>query len=529
MQESSPIQRLGVVGAGTMGAGIAQISATAGIETTLYDISASVLDGARARIQDSLDRLVRRERITREEADATAARIHTVTSSDALRSCEAVIEAAPEQLELKRELFVHLDAVCPPPILLATNTSSLSVTEIANATRHPERCIGLHFFNPPVLMELVEVIPGVRSDRESTDRGIALTKQLGRTPVETRDSPGFIVNRVIRAFYLEALRLLDEGVADVATIDRILKVGGGFPMGPFELIDLVGVDVNLAVSQTVFESFFQAPRFRPHLIQQQMVRAKLLGRKTDHGFYEYVDGKPTAKDQPATPSREVPQPVAIDGTGPLVDALRTAAREAGITLTDDLTHARLVIGAAVGAIEIRRLAIRKLLEVIDPACEVVVHCGPYSCTELVSTLRARESVAGFNFIGEFGNATLIELARGWAGRPSAVTAGEAFFAALGKATAQVNDSPGMVLSRITSCIANEGLIALHEGLATREAIDTAVKLGANHSRGPLDWAELIGLDTVLQTLRTLQTELGDTYAPAPRLRRLVQSGATAVE
>lgn len=512
-----------------MGASIAQVSACAGLETTLYDVSAAVLDASLERIRDSLQRLERRGRLRSDEVNAALDRIRTVTQVDAFAECEAIIEAAPEVLEIKQELFVHLDALCSETVLLASNTSSLSITEIATGTRNPERCIGMHFFNPPVLMQLVEVIPGVRSSPEAAQRGVALARQLGKTPVEARDTPGFVVNRVLRPFYLEALRILGEGIADAPTIDRVMRLGGGFPMGPFELIDLVGLDVNLAVSQTVYNSFFQAPRFRPHVIQQQMARAGLHGRKTGRGFYEYDGGRPVGIEEPAPTSPEPPQPIAIVGDDSLADGLRKTSRSAGLQTVEDAAQAALVISAASGPVEVRRLAIRKVLEVASADTEVVVHCGPYSCTELVSMLRSRTAVAGFNHIGSFVDTPLIEVARGRAGRESAAVAGEAFFQKLGKQTARVGDSPGMILARILAAIANEGLLALQEGLASRTDIDTAVKLGANHPRGPLEWAELMGLDAVFQTLRALQAELGDAYLPAPRLRRLVQAGITAVE
>jgi 3-hydroxybutyryl-CoA dehydrogenase len=528
MTSDTPVQSLGVVGAGTMGAGIAQLSACAGIETTLYDISAAVLDASLDRIRDSLQRLERRGRLSGDEVTAALDRIRTVTQVDAFGECEAIIEAAPEVLDIKQELFVHLDALCSEGVLLASNTSSLSITEIASGTRHPERCIGMHFFNPPVLMQLIEVIPGVRSSAEATRRGVALARQLGKTPVEARDTPGFVVNRVLRPFYLEALRILGEGIADAPTIDRIMRVGGGFPMGPFELIDLVGVDVNLAVSQTVYDSFVQPSRFRPHVIQQQMVRAGLHGRKSGRGFYAYEDGKAIVTAEAVARPIGSPQPVAVVGDGNLADEIRVATQSAKLELVDDPAEAALVISAAGGPVEVRRLAIRKILEVASAETEIVVHCGPYSCTELVSMLRSRSAVAGFNLLESFADTPLIEVARGWAGRESAAVACEAFFQKLGKQTARVGDSPGMVLARIVAAIANEGLLALQEGLASREDLDIAVKLGANHPRGPLEWAEFMGLDTVFQTLRTLQAELGDTYLPAARLRRLVQAGATTV-
>jgi 3-hydroxybutyryl-CoA dehydrogenase len=314
----------------------------------------------------------------------------------------------------------------------------------------------MHFFNPPVLMRLVEVIPGVRSVPESTERGLALARQLGKTAVQARDTPGFIVNRVIRPFYLEAIRILGEGIADVPTIDRIMKLGGGFPMGPFELIDLVGLDVNFAVSQTVYDSFFQPARFRPHIIQQQMTRAGMHGRKSGRGFYTYRDGKAIEALEPQLDSVDPPQPIAIAGDGSLADEIRQASKIAGLQIVEQPSDAALVASAAVGPVEVRRLTIRKLLEVTPPETEVIVHCGPYSCTELVSMLRSRSAVAGYNLVGSFADAQLIEVTQSWTGRASAASASEAFFQRIGKQTARVSDSPGMVLGRIIAAMANEG-------------------------------------------------------------------------
>ncbi|MGH7829433.1 MAG: 3-hydroxyacyl-CoA dehydrogenase NAD-binding domain-containing protein [Candidatus Binatia bacterium] len=279
--------QIGVVGAGTMGAGIAQVAAQAGFGTLLYDVSQEFVDRGLDKIRNFLQRGRERGKLTEDKEKEILARLEGTLKLEHLSSCTLVIEAAPEKLELKREIFQRLDAVCAAESLLATNTSSLSVTAIAAVTKKPERVLGLHFFNPPPLMPLVEVIQGDRTSLASVEKATELVRRMGKTPVRAKDTPGFIVNRVARPFYNEALRILGEGDAEIATLDRIMKEAGGFPMGPFELMDLIGNDINFAVNESLYRSFFDDPRFRPSPIQQQMVLAGNLGRKTGRGFYTY--------------------------------------------------------------------------------------------------------------------------------------------------------------------------------------------------------------------------------------------------
>ncbi len=278
--------RIGVVGAGTMGAGIAQVAAWAGHEVVLYDIAQAFVERGGQAIAGFLRRGAEKGKYTLAEAEAALERLTPTTDVSAFAGCGLVVEAAPEDLTLKRELFEQLEGAVGEHAILATNTSTLSVAAIGAAMAHPERLCGMHFFNPAPLMPLVEVIEGPSTAPETVAAVYALALAWGKQPVMAKDTPGFIVNRVARPFYGEALRLVGEGAADVATIDRLAE-DAGFPMGPFRLMDLIGIDVNYAAASSVFDGFFQDPRFRPHPIQRAMVESGRLGRKTKQGYYSY--------------------------------------------------------------------------------------------------------------------------------------------------------------------------------------------------------------------------------------------------
>jgi 3-hydroxybutyryl-CoA dehydrogenase len=281
---------IGIVGAGTMGNGIAQVAAQHGHGVVMYDVNLPLAQRGFDNIQSVLRRHVEKKRIDQTEMQAALDRIRLTTDLNEMQDAALVIEAVPENLQLKRDIFSTLDHLCPPESLLCSNTSSLSIAALGGATQRPDKVAGLHFFNPAPMMSLVEVVKSDRTSDETVSRLIDLARRWGKTPVVARDTPGFIVNRVARPFYGEALRLLDHHVADVETIDRIVRAAG-FKMGPFELMDLIGIDINLAVTKSVYEAYFGEPRYRPHPIQQSMVDGGTLGRKSGRGFYDYTHSK----------------------------------------------------------------------------------------------------------------------------------------------------------------------------------------------------------------------------------------------
>lgn len=294
--------RIGVIGAGTMGAGIAQVAAQAGHPVVLFDTRPGAVEAALKGLAATMDKLVAKGKFTGAAAEALMSAITPASKLEDLSPCGLVLEAIIEDLAIKKKLFAELEAIVTPDAILASNTSSLSITAIAAACKKPERVIGLHFFNPAPVLPLVEVVPGMSTDADLPARCAALLRAWGKAPVICKDTPGFIVNRVARPFYGESIRIFEEGIADMASIDHALKSVGGFRMGPFELMDLIGNDINFAVTRSVWEAFFYDPRYKPSLTQQRQVESGRLGRKSGRGYYDHTDtaGKPSSDIAPGT-------------------------------------------------------------------------------------------------------------------------------------------------------------------------------------------------------------------------------------
>jgi 3-hydroxybutyryl-CoA dehydrogenase len=515
-------RKIGVVGAGTMGSGIAQLACRFA-ETLLYDPIPEALERGILRAHEGLAKEAAKGVLTEEQAAAATARLQpALPGLDALAQSELVIEAAPERPELKRKLFIELCEVVSETCVLATNTSSLPVTGIAAAAAHPERVVGMHFFNPAPLMRLIEVIPGVRTEQRAIELARAAGEAMGKTVILAADGPGFLVNRCNRPFGLEALRLLAEQAADVQSIDRICRLQGGFRMGPFELSDLVGVDTGFDVSTSFYELSFGEPRWRPSPLQARQVAAGLTGRKAGEGWYAYAKDTP---HRPADPQSPTPAPpgsgeaiVVISGAGPLAGELGQAAAEAGyaVRTPSQPSHGDL------------------------PA--LIVHCDlsppdasdAHGAPELVlcaagslAALAGEGAAAGFHVVGPLSDAALVELTRTAGTSPLAAARAQRFFEALGRHVCWVGDCPGLVLGRIVCQLVNECAFALGEGVGSAEDIDNGMLLGLNHPRGPLAWGDAIGLDHVLAVLDALWQERRETrYRAAPRLRALVLEGRT---
>ncbi|MGW5866117.1 3-hydroxyacyl-CoA dehydrogenase [Streptomyces sp. NPDC055239] len=493
LELSSPVA---VVGTGTMGQGIAQVALLAGHPVRLYDAVAGQAKTAAAAIGARLDRLVEKGRLTPDDRSAAGSRITPVDSLAGLAGCGLVIEAILEQLPVKQSLFEELEKIVGEDCLLATNTSSLSVTAIAGTLEKPGRFVGLHFFNPAPLLPLVEVVSGSATDETAATRAYETARAWGKTPVRSADTPGFIVNRIARPFYAEALRLHEERAADPATIDAVLRESGGFKMGPFELTDLIGQDVNEAVTRSVWESFFQDPKFTPSLAQRRLVESRRLGRKSGQGWYAYGDDTPRAEPHTAAPA---PAPASVTLHGDLFQAHDVAKLidEAGI----DIPYKEPFDPDRPGYIELPS-GVRMFLSDGSTGDD------------------AEGAVIQFDLALDYRSATRIALAPSVAVSEDQLHEAVGLFQALGKQVSVIADVPGMIVSRTVAMLVDFAQDAVARGVASREDIDTAMLLGVNYPRGPIEWGEALNLHWAINILECLHQEYPTgRYAPSRALRR----------
>jgi 3-hydroxybutyryl-CoA dehydrogenase len=522
-----------------MGSGIAQLAARSGARTLLHDPIPEALQQGLQRARDGLAKEAAKGRLSDEQAEQASASLEAVDTLQALAQCELVIEAAPERLELKHELYAQLSEIVADDCVLASNTSSLLVTALGPAANHPERVVGMHFFNPAPLMALLEVVAGEQSSGRALALAEATGRAMGKTVIRASDGPGFLVNRCNRPFGLEALRLVQERIAEVEAIDRICRMEGGFRMGPFELMDLVGVDVGFEISKSFYAQSFGEPRWRPSPIAARYVAAGLHGRKAGRGYYTYPSERPAPGagpgHRPADPQApEAVSPgsgegvIVIDGAGLVAEELRHLAGEAGYEVRSPHDPTGGVLPSLV--IECDRAPPGD--DELSPASASGAHEQPQGGAHLIlceagslGRLDPGGSAVGFHVLAPLEQGTLVELTRNEGSSPLAAARTERFFAALGKHVEWVGDAPGLVLGRIVCQVINECAFALGEGVGDAADIDTGMVLGLSYPRGPLEWADTIGLDRVLGVLQTLREEYGEErYRAAPALRRLVAAG-----
>ncbi len=495
---------IGVVGAGTMGAGIAEVAASAGHRVLLYDGMSGAVEAALERIGAALERAEAQGRITANQRASTFARITACHGFDALGAAGLVIEAIIEDLAAKQKLFETLEVFLEPDAILASNTSSLSITALAAKLQHPERVVGMHFFNPAPRMALVEVVRGLASAPRAVATALATAEAWGKTAVEVRSTPGFIVNRVARPFYGEALRALAEGAADVATIDAVMREAGGFRMGPFELMDLIGLDVNLAVSRQVHEAYHYDPRYTPSLLQRELVEAGRLGRKAGRGFYDHAPGAGAPAPQTAPPA-PAPKSIVVEGKLGIAEALLPRFKAAGIEI-DRRSGEGLI---RVGQLRLVRTDGR----------------GATVWSYLLD-----RPVAAFDLALDYAACKRLALAPADQTDARELEPAIGLLQAAGIEVSVIDDLPGLLVMRTVCMLANEAAEALQAGIAGAKAIDSAMRLGVNYPRGPLEWAEAIGLKAVLEALDHLARSYGeDRYRAAWLLRRKVMAKGRFLE
>ena len=488
-------KKIGIVGAGAMGRGIAQISAQAGSVVMLMDAQAGAAEKARDAIFAQWDKLVEKGRLAVDLAATCKARLLPASTLNDLADCDLVIEAIVERLDVKQTLFAELEALVSPQTVLVSNTSSLSVTAIAASLKHPERVAGYHFFNPVPLMKVVEVIAGLKTSAAVCSALADYARQMGHTPVQAQDTPGFIVNHAGRGYGTEALRIAGEGIADFATIDRILRDQAGFKLGPFELLDLTGLDVSHPVMESIYHQYYEEDRYRPSVITAQRLAGGMLGRKTGEGFYRYADGVIQTPAEMLAPHVVDMPPVWVSPRAARRSELLQLLKNLGATIETGVSASpqALMLVAPLG-FDITTVAV---VERLDPARTVGIDM-------LMDDATTRRRVLATNPV------TRIDMRH----------AAHALFARDGKAVSVIRDSGGFVTQRVIATIVNIASDICQQGICSPKDLDTAVTLGLGYPMGPLALGNLCGPTNILEVLFNMQTVYGDQrYRPSPWLRR----------
>jgi len=478
-----------------MGRGIAQIATQAGCQVYLYDTQADAVAAATQQVMGQWDKMQDKGRLEPAAVATYKANLKTAATLQALAGCDLVIEAIVERLEVKQQLFAQLESVLGPDAALASNTSSLSITAIGAGLQRPQRLAGLHFFNPVPLMKVVEVIPGLRTDPTLCEALVQWVRTTGHTPVRAQDTPGFIVNHAGRAYGTEALRIVSEGVADFATIDRILRDQVGFRLGPFELMDLTALDVSHPVMESIYHQYYEEPRYRPSVITAQRLVGGLLGRKTGEGFYRYAGDQQQVPAEPPVPQVSAMPPVWVSTRAARRSELFQLLKDLGAQIETGPSPSpqALTLVAPLG-FDVTTVAV---VERLDPARTVGIDL-------LVEDAATRRRV----------------LATNPATRADMRDAAHALFARDGKAVSVIRDSGGFVTQRVVAAIVNIASDMCQQRVCTPADLETAVALGLGYPLGPLAMGNRWGPSNVLEVLFNLQTVYGDPrYRPSPWLRR----------
>ena len=486
---------VGVVGAGAMGRGIAQIAAQAGSTVRLFDTQPEAVARAFTEISSQWDRLLEKGRMDAQAVQGCKQRLQAAGTLEAMTDCTLVVEAVVERLDVKTTLFAQLEAVVGPDAVLATNTSSLSVTAIVAGLKRPQRFAGYHFFNPVPLMKVVEVVAGLKTDPAVCEALAAYARAMGHTPVQAQDTPGFIVNHAGRGYGTEALRIVGEGVADFATVDRILKDQVGFRLGPFELMDLTALDVSHPVMESIYRQYYDEPRYRPSVITAQRLAGGVVGKKVGEGFYRYVDGKAQVAAEPPVPQ--------VADLPPVWVSTRAARRSELFQLLKDL-GAKIETGQSPS----------------PTALSLVAPLGFDVTTVAVVERLDPARTLGIDMLIEDAATKRRVLATNPATRADMRDAAHALFARDGKAVSVIRDSGGFVTQRVVATIVNIASDICQQRICSPRDLETAVTLGLGYPLGPLAMGNRWGPTNVLEVLFNMQTVYGDPrYRPSPWLRR----------
>jgi len=492
---SSEFEQVAVIGGGAMGRGIAQIAAQAGSQVWFFDNQADAAQKAKDAVFLVWDSLLTKGRLDSTRVDQFKANLHVAKSMGDLKNCMLVIEAIVERLDIKIGLFKELEAILNDQAVLVTNTSSLSVTAIAAALKRPQQFAGYHFFNPVPLMKVVEVIAGLKTSAEVCQRLTRFAMQMGHTPVQAKDTPGFIVNHAGRGYGTEALRVVSEGVANFVTIDRILKDQVGFKLGPFELFDLTALDVSHPVMESIYEQYYQEPRYRPSVITAQRLAAGVLGKKVGEGFYNYSDGKALIIPEPPTPLFSNMPPIWVSQRATRRLELLKLLKDLGAIIESGASPSpqALCLVAPLG-FDVTTVAV---VERLDPARTI-----------------------GIDMLFDDAATKRRVLATNPATRPDMRDAAHALFARDHKSVSVIRDSGGFVTQRVVANIVNIACDMCQQGVCTPSDLDIAVTLGLGYPLGPLALGDKLGPTNVLEVLFNMQTVYGDPrYRPSPWLRR----------